>query len=107
MTSLTQLPGRPLGLDDVAALNVETALRVVPYGGVPGDDEVSIYAVKVKVSTEKSAHALGFDESRGRWQRLASVTAADLAAADNRLDDVLDKWVQDRYGAHFDVLKTA
>jgi hypothetical protein len=105
MTSLTQLPGRPLGLDDVAALNVETPLRVVPYGGVPGDDEVSIYAVKAL--TEKSAHALGFDESRGRWQRLASVTAADLAAADSRLDDVLDKWVQDQYGARFDVLRTA
>jgi len=104
MTSLTHLPSRPLRPEDTAALDEDDRLRVVPYGGVPERDEVRIYAVKI--ATGETAHALGFDDSREQWQRLASIETDDLTAADEQLDSVLDEWVQDRYDGKFDVFKT-
>lgn len=104
MVSITQLPGRPLRPKEIATLDEETRLSIVSYGGIPGDDGVRVYAVKVV--GDETAHALGFDDSRDQWRKLASAGTADLAAADERLDGVLDEWVQDRYGDQFEVLKT-
>ena len=74
------------------------------YGGIVEEDKIRIYAIKI--ATSDTAHALGFDDSREQWQRLASIETDDLTAADEQLDSVLDEWVQDRYDGKFDVFKT-
>lgn len=103
MDAMAHLPARPLEPRDVAALDSDDRLTVVPYGGVPSGGDVDIYAVKLAVGD--TAHALGFDEVLGRWRRLATVADVALADADDRLDPVLDDWVQDRYGGRFAVSK--
>ncbi|MFB6169647.1 MAG: hypothetical protein ABEJ06_00725 [Haloarculaceae archaeon] len=102
MGTITRLPSRPLRGPDIAELT-DGGLRAVPYGGVPGEEEVRIYAIKVAAG--ETAHALGFDDEREQWNRLLSVDAGDLAAADRQLDTVLDEWVQEQYGDEFEVLK--
>lgn len=102
MKTITRLPSRPLRQPDIAALDGDQ-FRIVPYGGTFDSDEVRVYAVKI--AANGTAHALGFDDSLERWRHLASVDAVDLAAADSRLDAVLDEWVQDNYGERFEVLK--
>lgn len=104
MKPITRLPGRPLSQQDVVALGASDRLQVAPYGGIPDGDEVEVYALKL--ATGGTAHALGFDESRGRWQQLASVDAGNLDVADRKLDAVLDDWVLETYGGQFEVLKT-
>jgi hypothetical protein len=103
MHTVKQLPRRPLRMQDVQRLDDES-LQLVPYGGVPEDDDVQIYAVKLAVGN--TAFALGFDQRRGQWRQLAAADATDLRAADQRLDVVLDGWVQEEYGGEFELLKT-
>lgn len=102
MRTITHLPGRPLREQDLAALT-DDRFQVSPYGGIVGEDGIRIYALKI--ATGDTAYALGFEDSRGQWEQLASVDAGDLAAADSQLDAVLDDWVQDNYGGRFQVLK--
>lgn len=103
MNAITKLPGRPLSQREITALDDGSRLDIVPYGGVPVDGEVEVYALKLAVSGV--AHALGYDEDREQWRHLGSVDASDLAAADRQLDPVLDDWVQESYGRRFQVLK--
>ncbi|WP_323676419.1 hypothetical protein [Halorubellus sp. PRR65] len=103
MRPITSLPTRPLGQQDIATLD-EQGVRIAPYGGIPAGGEVDIYAVKMQ--TGGTAHALGFDDTQEQWRLLASTDASDLETADSQLDEVLDEWVQERYGGQFDVLKT-
>lgn len=103
MNTVTRLPNRPLRRKDIVALDGDS-LQIAPYGGIPEGKEIQIYAVKL--ATDDTAHALGYDESSGQWRHLASVAAEDLAAADSQLDVVFDDWVQDTYGDRFDVFKT-
>ena len=103
MEPMTHLPRRPLRGPDVAKLDSDDRLDVVPYGGVPDGDEVAVYAIKLAVGS--AAYALGYDDARGRWQQLASVDAADIAVADAELDAVLDEWVQEQYGGRFEVTR--
>lgn len=102
MRTITQLPGRPLRRQDLAALD-DDRVQVSPYGGIVEDEEVRIYAIKL--ATDDTAHALGFEDSREQWQQLTSVDASDLVAADSQLDAVLDDWVQETYSGRFEVLK--
>jgi hypothetical protein len=104
MSAITRLPGRPLRGQDIAALDNDDQLQVVPYGGIPEGEDVQIYALKIAVG--ETAHALGFDDARNQWEQLATVDASDLAAADSQLEAVLDDWVQDNYAGRFEVLKT-
>jgi hypothetical protein len=87
------------------ALDDDDRLQVVPYGGIPENEGIRIYAIKI--ASDSVAHAIGFSKAKQQWQQLTSVDADDLAAADSQLDTVLDEWVQDNYGTRFDVLKTA
>lgn len=103
MRTITRLPSRPLQPQDIATLD-EEQVQVAPYGGIPNEGEVHIYAIKF--ASGDTAHALGFDDSLERWRHLASVDAMDLAAADSELDAVLDDWVQDNYGGRFEILKS-
>lgn len=103
MSSITQLPDRPLRQGEIASID-EQGLNIVPYGGIPADGGVEIYAMKM-ASTD-TAYALVFDDGRAQWRRLASTDATDLAAADSQLDAVIDDWVQGNYGGRFEVLKT-
>jgi hypothetical protein len=104
MDTIAHLPSRPLREREIAALCADERLDAVPYGGIPEADAIRIYAIKV--ATDDTAHALGFDDSDGRWTRLESVAAADLVAADRRLDAAIDEWVQTVYGGEFRVLKS-
>lgn len=104
MSTITQLPSRPLRRRDITSLD-DDRLQVAPYGGIPEGDGFRFYALKIAI--DDTAYALGFDDSLGQWQHLASVDAVDLGAADSQLDPVLDDWVQDRYGGRFEVLKPA
>lgn len=103
MSAVTRLPSRPLRVDDVVALDGHDRLDVAPYGGVDDGDGVRIHAIKLAVGNE--AHALGFDDTTDEWNRLATVDATDLAAADERLDATLDEWTLDRYGDRFEIVK--
>ena len=103
MSTITQLPSRPLRRQEIAALDGEQ-LRVVPYGGIAEEDGIHIYAIKI--ASGDTAYALGFDDSPDQWRQLASADAGDLATADSQLDAVLDDWVQDHYGGRFEVLKS-
>lgn len=103
MRTFTHLPTRPLGRQDIATLD-EQGMQIAPYGGIPTESEVEIYAVKI--ATDETAHALGFDDTQEQWRLLTSTDASNLETADNRLDDVLDEWVQERYGGQFEILKT-
>ncbi|MBX0321590.1 hypothetical protein EGH21_00970 [Halomicroarcula sp. F13] len=102
MTTVTNLPRRPLAPPDVAELNGDDRIDVAPYGGVR-DDGVRIYAVKLAV--DDTAYALGFDDATEQWEHLLTVDAADLSAADDQLDTVLDEWAVETYGGSFDVVK--
>jgi hypothetical protein len=102
MTVITRLPDRPLSVRDVAALDDDDRLSVVPYGGVPAGDELQLYALKLAV--DGTAYALVFEDSRGKWLNLASTDATDPAAADTRLDAVLDEWVRGSYGGEFELV---
>jgi hypothetical protein len=104
MDTIANLPSRPLRERDIAPLCADDRLDAVPYGGIPDADSIRICAIKV--ATDDTAHALGVDDSDGRWTRLASVDADDLVAADRRLDTALDEWVQTVYGGEFRVLKS-
>lgn len=102
--AITHLPRRPVGPAEIQTL-VDSGLRVAPYGGVEEDGEMRIYALKL--ATDSTAYALGFDESSRSWQRLSSVDVANLAETEQYLDDALDEWVLAAYGDRFEVLKTA
>lgn len=102
MKPITKLPSRPLRPPDLAVLEDEQ-IEVVPYGGVPAKNDMGIYALKLLVG--ETAHALGYDDQKAEWQHLAISDGTKLAAADRRLDAVLDDWVQDIYGDQFQVLK--
>jgi hypothetical protein len=104
MGTVTHLPSRPLTWQDIAAIDESDRLQAVPYGGIPGDEQIRIYAVKI--ATGNTAYALGFDETREQWQRLASADAENVQAADRRLDAVLEEWVRDSYGGQFEVLES-
>lgn len=101
MKTVTRLPNRPLRGEDMVALGDQ--LQAVPYGGIPEEDEIQIYALKM--ATDEAAYALGFDDSRDQWHHLATAEASDLDAADEQLDAVLDDWVEENYGGQFEVLK--
>lgn len=103
MRKITRLPSRPLRRADIVALDDQ--LQAVPYGGIPGESEIQIYALKM--ATGDAAYALGFDDSRDQWHHLATADASDLDTADEQLDAVLDDWVEDNYGGQFEVLKPA
>lgn len=103
MRPVTHLPSKPLEWREITVLNDTDRLWIVPYGGIPEGDGVQVYAIKI--ATGDAAHALGFDEARSQWQRIASVEATDLAAADNRLNAVLDEWVKENYGGRFELLE--
>jgi hypothetical protein len=103
MTTVAHLPSRPLTWQDLVAIDEHDRLQAVPYGGVPVEEHIRIYAVKI--ATEDTAHALGFDESREEWREVAAVGVGDVNAADRRLDAALDDWVDDSYGGHVDILE--
>ena len=103
MRTITHLPTRPLGQQDIATLD-EQGMKIAPYGGIPAEKELEVYAVKM--ATDEGAHALGFDDEAGQWRLIATTDASDLETADSQLNDVLDEWVQERYGGQFEVLKT-
>lgn len=88
MRPITRLPTRPLGQEDIATLD-EQGVQIAPYGGIPGKNEVEIYAIKMQ--TGGTAHALGFDDTHEQWQVLASTDASDVATADSRLDEAIDE----------------
>jgi hypothetical protein len=102
MNSVTKLPNRPLRQREIGVLDKE-GLQIVPYGGVPENGEVEVYAVKL--ASSDTAHALVFDDDDGQWRHLASTDATDLSDADSQLDSALDNWIGDHYSAQFEVLK--
>jgi len=104
MSAIEHLPRRPLERSELRALATHDRLDIVPYGGVHDGTTLEIYALKI--ATDRSAHALGFDVSTDEWRQLSTVETTDLAEADEQLDPVLDGWILDRYGDRFDVLKT-
>ncbi|WP_411964879.1 hypothetical protein [Haloferax sp. YSMS24] len=103
MRSVAHLPRRPVRQTDIQQLN-ESGLHVVPYGGVEEDGEMRIYAVKL--ATDSTAHALGFDESARTWQQISTVEAANLTETEQYLDEALDEWVLAQYGDRFQVMKS-
>ncbi len=103
MRPITRLPDRPLRPQELAELNAVDSVHVTPYGGVPSNEEVRVYAIKL--ATDETAYALGFDDAQEQWRSLASADASDLGDADRKLDATLDEWAQNRYGGRFEVLK--
>lgn len=104
MGNIAHLPRRPVGPRDLQKLNDSGGIQVVPYGGTQEDGEMQIYALKL--ATDSTAYALGFDESSRSWQQLSSVETANLVEAERYLDEALDEWVLAVYGDRFEVLKS-
>lgn len=103
MQNVTHLPRRPVERGDIRILN-DRGLHVVPYGGVEEDGEMRIYAVKL--ATDSTAYALGFDESARTWQQISSVEASNLTETERYLDEALNEWVLAQYGDRFRVMKS-
>ena len=104
MRTITQLPRRPVERTDIQILNDSTEIRVVPYGGVEEDGEMRIYALKL--ATDSTAYALGFDISSRSWQQLSRVKTTNLTQTEQHLNDALEEWVFAEYGDRFEVTKS-
>lgn len=99
MNKVTRLPNRPLRRNNLVALE-EDSLKIAPSGDNPDGENIQIYAVKL--ATDDTAHALGYDDSSEQWLHLGSVAAKGLVAAYGQLDAAFDDWVQETYGGRFD-----